>query len=697
MREAFHYRTRAIGGGRPTRHIGVGAVLWTVLLVAALELTMVLPASGTTAVDDYTSLNLEQLMAIPVYSAAKREQSTSEAPSSVTVITSQDVRAYGWRTLSDLLRSVPGIYTSYTRSYGSMGVRGFERGGDFGGRILLLVNGHRMNDPLYDSAAIMEDFILDLDLIDRVEIVRGPGSTLYGNNAFFAVVNVLTKKADQYDGFEAAGEAGTQDQYRGRLTFGTRGDDGAELLLSAGGFQTDGKAGIYMPRLAGNPEGFDGVLHDGDAESATRYMASHRRGGFTVEGFYAGRDKDSPPAYGTVEYLPRHTFDERAFVEARYEHALSGDATLAGRLYYDWYKYLGTYQYDLGEPEFLTNMDESISESVGGEVQVSWKPWDGHAATAGFEYRDNYRQMMKNYDVESAYFEHYDVLDIDPATKILSLYLQDEYRPSARLGVTVGLRYDHYDSFGESLNPRVAIVGGLDDATTLKLLYGEAFRAPNANEFYYTEETAEYAVTQNPDLMPEEISTYEVVCERQFGQSWRGSVAGFYNQATGLIDMRTVDLYEGEDIIFTTYYYDNTDKVDALGLELQAHGQVSEKTRVRASYTYTTTEDAATGEPLTYAPEHLGKLNLTFPVLPGAVMAGVEAQYTSDRYNAAGRGYDEHWLFNATLFSARWKECVEGSFSVYNLFERHYNRAVVGDLEALQDGRLFRAKVSVRF
>ena len=248
MRERVHVRPRANGDGRPNRFGGNGAALWTVLLLVTLESAIVLPASGATVVDDYTSLNLEQLMAIPVYSAAKREQKTSEAPSSVTVITSQDVRAYGWRTLSDLLRSVPGIYVTYTRTYGSMGVRGFERGGDFGGRILLLFNGHRMNDPLYDSAAIMEDFILDLDLIDRVEIVRGPGSTLYGTNAFFAVVNVLTKKAENYDGFEASGEAGTMDAYRGRLTFGTRGDDGAELLLSASGMTSDGKAEIYMPR-----------------------------------------------------------------------------------------------------------------------------------------------------------------------------------------------------------------------------------------------------------------------------------------------------------------------------------------------------------------------------------------------------------------------------------------------------------------
>lgn len=684
MMTGFHARVRLCGAGGPRCSGSCGARPAAVLLAVALASTMALPASGTTVVDDYTSLSLEQLMAIPVYSAAKREQKTSEAPSSVTVVTSQDVRAYGWRTLSDLLRSVPGIYVTATRTYGSVGVRGFERSGDFGGRILLLVNGHRMNDPLYDSAATVEDFIVDMDLIDRVEIVRGPGSTLYGTNAFFAVINVITKRAEQFDGFELSGEAGTLDAARGRLTFGTRGDDGSETVLSVGGYTSDGLAGIYMPRYDDNPPGFDGVLRDGDGESSNRYMGSHRRGGLTVEGFYVGRDKDTPPSYGTVYYLPRHTFDARAFVEARYEYALSADASLAARLCYDWYKYVGTYRYDLGGPDFLTNLDFSQSESVGGELQFSWKPAAGHAATAGFEYRDNYRQLMQNYDVDPEFY----VLDIDPATRILGLYLQDEYRPSDRLGVTAGVRYDHYDSFGESVNPRLALVYGLDAATTLKLLYGQAFRAPNANEFYYEEEGA---VKRNPGLKPEEITTYEVVCERQFGENWRGSLAGFYNQATDMIDQ----LYDADDGL---YYFDNSEKdVKAQGLEIQADGQLGEGTRVGASYSYTKTEDEATGEALEFAPKHLFKANLTAPVLPDIALLGLEVQYVSDRYNDADRGYRSFWLVNATLFSHRWKDRWEASLSAYNLFEASYDRTVIGDLELLQDGRLLRLKVGTRF
>jgi iron complex outermembrane receptor protein len=685
MKHRFHAHTCAGDSTRPRAH---GALRRVALLVVVLESLGALPVTGTAVADDYTSLSLEQLMAIPVYSAAKREQKTSEAPSSVTVITSQDVRAYGWRTMSDLLRGVPGMWVSYTRSYGGVGVRGFERSGDFGGRILLLIDGHRMNDPLYDSAAIVEDFILDLDLIDRVEIVRGPGSALYGTNAFFAVVNVFTRRAPQVNGFEAAVEAGSQNAYRGRATFGATGENGTELLLSASRYKSDGKEDIYMPRLVVTEEPgiFDGHLHNGDAESSSRLAASARRGNWTLEGFYVSRDKDSPPAYETVPFLPRHTLDARAFVEGSYTHALPKDASVKVRLYYDWYKYVGTYLYGLdasNTPPFLTNKDFSLSGSVGGEAQVNLHPGAGHSATAGVEYRDNFKQVMQNYDVDP----FASVLDINPATGIWSMYVQDEYRPSSHLGLTAGGRYDHYDTFGDALTPRLALVVGLDDLTTLKLLYGKAFRAPNANEFYYEEEGV---VRRNPDLGPEEIRTYEVVGERQFSRNLRGSVSGFSNRATNLIDM-----LEDEDGLL--YYANMADDVEAKGVEFVVDGQVGGGARLGASFTYTETEDKATGAPLDLVPVRLAKFSATVPGLPGRTQAGIEVQHVSDRLNALSRGYDAHWLVNATLVSQRLGEGVDVSLSAYNLFQGRYSNPRVGDLEARQDGRLLRLKVGLRF
>src|ERR1039458_5084679 len=151
---------------------------------------------------DLTSLSLEALMEIEVpvvFGASKFEQKATEAPSSVTVITSDEIKRYGYRTLADILQSVQGFYVSYDRNYSSLGSRGVNLS-DSNNRILLLVNGHRLNNNLTDGAAIGTDFILDVDLIDHVEIIRGPSAVLYGNNAFFGVINVITRQGKQLNG-----------------------------------------------------------------------------------------------------------------------------------------------------------------------------------------------------------------------------------------------------------------------------------------------------------------------------------------------------------------------------------------------------------------------------------------------------------------------------------------------------------------
>src|SRR5436190_5357966 len=134
-------------------------------------------AAEAEANKDLTELSLEALMDIEVptvFGASKFEQTTMEAPSSITVVTSEDIKRYGYRTLADVLRSVQGFYVSYDRNYAFLGSRGVNLG-DFNSRILLLIDGHRMNNNLTDGAFIDNAFILDIDLVDRVEIIRGPG------------------------------------------------------------------------------------------------------------------------------------------------------------------------------------------------------------------------------------------------------------------------------------------------------------------------------------------------------------------------------------------------------------------------------------------------------------------------------------------------------------------------------------------
>src|ERR1043166_798077 len=197
------------------------------------------PESGS----ERSELPLEALvkLEIPtVQSASKYNQKTTEAPASVSIITADDVKKYGYRTLADILQSVRGLNVSYDRNYALLGVRGFNRG-DFSSRVLLLIEGHRINNSLSDSAPIGTDFPLDVDLIEKVEVIRGPGSSLYGNNAFFGVVNVITRKGRDLPGYgvEVSGEAASFDTYKGRASYGRKFQNEVEMLLSGSWYDSE--------------------------------------------------------------------------------------------------------------------------------------------------------------------------------------------------------------------------------------------------------------------------------------------------------------------------------------------------------------------------------------------------------------------------------------------------------------------------
>ena len=160
---------------------------------------------------DLQFFSLDSLLNVKISAAAKYEQTISEAPASVTIITSEDIERYGYRTFDELLASVRGFYTRNDRTYTRIGVRGFSRPSDYNNRILLLINGLTINESLYGAVFLGSELGMNLDIIDRVEIVRGPGSALYGTGAMLAVINIITKKnilnsVDIYGGdFKLAG------------------------------------------------------------------------------------------------------------------------------------------------------------------------------------------------------------------------------------------------------------------------------------------------------------------------------------------------------------------------------------------------------------------------------------------------------------------------------------------------------------
>ena len=224
------------------RVLALGVPVWLTAAAAAAQVPAPPP--------DVPVMSMEDLLAVEVVStASKFPQSVREAPASVTVITADDIRRYGHRTLADSLRSVRGFYTTYDRNYGYVGIRGFARPGDYNTRILLLLDGHRLNDGTYDMAPIGTDFPIDMSLIERIEIIRGPGSALYGSNAFFAVINVVTKTGASAKGLQVEVQGGSLETRGAAASFGRLFGSGRELLIGGSTYHSAGQASLHFPEF----------------------------------------------------------------------------------------------------------------------------------------------------------------------------------------------------------------------------------------------------------------------------------------------------------------------------------------------------------------------------------------------------------------------------------------------------------------
>lgn len=670
------------------------------VLVACVALTLALAAQAEPGAGgpDLADLSIEELMQVrvdSVYGASKHEQKVTQAPSSVTIVTADEIRRFGYRTLGDVLRGVRGFYVSDDRNYQYIGVRGFLRPGDYNSRILLTIDGHRMNDSVYDGAYAGREGVIDLELIERVEVIRGPSSSLYGSSAFFGVINIITKRGGQFGGVELGGEGGTSDTQRGRVTYGARYANGLEWLVSGSQYKSDGPARLYYPqfdqRISDNPlAGNDGVANDLDDEDAQSFFTKMSYGSWTLAGYFNDRNKQVPTAsFDTIFNDPREeTRDRRGYVELNFARRLSETLDLQARAYYDDYLYRGAYPYDVAAqgdpPDPVLYRDSAIAKWFGSEWQLTARLSGGHTLQVGAEYRDNRREYQDAYyDFEP---RSYDLQD-DRSSDTLGMYVQDELRLHQKLALTAGLRFDRYaENFGSTLNPRMGLIYSPSPTATLKVLYGQAFRAPNAFERFYNPEQA-----NQPELNPETIKTYELVYEQYFGHRYRAGAAVYYYDVSELITQTQTGLGD--------LYFANLDDVRAAGIELEAEGKFDSGARLTVSYALQKAKDEASGLELSSSPRHLAKAHLTVP-LQADLLASLELQYNGASRTIRAARSDDFLVANLTLLSQKLVRGLEISAGVYNVFDERYGYP--GSADNVQDvieqnGRTVQGKLTYRF
>ena len=620
--------------------------------------------------------------AIPEVSGASRyEQSAAEAPASVTVITAEEIERYGYRTLADLLRTVRSFYASYDRNYTYVGVRGFSRPGDYNTRILLLVDGHRLNEQVFDAAYFGTEAPIDLSVLERVEVIRGPSSSLYGTNAFLAVVNLVTRRGRDLQGGEAAAHGGSFDTWGGSVALGGKLASGFEGLFAASVYRSGGQD-LYFDEFDIPPS--DGVARSADEDEYWRTFGKASYGSFSLEGGFTARSKQIPTAsYETIFGDPRsRTRDARGYATLAYGSDVAAETRLEASLSYDMYRYDGTYAYaptafkDYGNGTWWTANAQALTER-----------WKRHKIVGGFEYRKNTQQDQGGYDVDPSFV----YLEDRRRSTSWALFAQDEIRLHDDLLLNLGLRHDRYDSFGSSTNPRLALIYGQPESFTLKALYGSAFRSPNIYELYYDD--GGVSQKENPELEPETIRTYELELGFALGGELRAMVSLFHYTMDDLISQTTDP---ADDLL----QFQNLDGTRATGAEIEIGGRLAKVLDGRLSYGYQDSSTSGEDEDPVNSPTHLAKLNLSAPFVRERLFGSLDAQYTSQRRTIGGEEAPAYTLVNATLLLKLAGERLSLSGSVYNIFDEEYGDPAGGEHAQVlipQDGRSYRMQVRYAF
>jgi len=621
---------------------------------------------------DLSELALEDLLQVDVVSASRFEQSVAEAPATVSVIGEEELRSHGYRNLAEALVTLPGVYSSYDRGYTLLGVRGFNRPGDYGSRLLLLTDGARRNDPLYDQALFGNEAPIEIDWVKRLEFVAGPASSVYGSNALFGTVNTVMLNGADVDGVRVTLDAGTNDSKHVGLVAGKKLEGEREWFVGFSAYKSDG-ADLDFPAYNGAANGKANGL---DGEEYQKLYAKYRWGNWRLTANWSSREKDIPTGwYGTTfGEGGTATKDESRLIELRYDGDVSNGWQPSFRVFNGSYHFDGDYNYD---PDPNTK-DRAQADWTGTELQMAYTGIAQHRLVMGVDAQWNTRVEQQYYEADSGDM----ILDTNYTSRTVGLYAQDEWRFHPQWLLNLGLRYDKHSDYDAVTSPRAALIWQPTLRLSLKGIVGSSYRTPNAYERFYND--GGDLQNANPDLQPEEVSSVEAAVVYRFGSGGRLEVSAYRNEITDLIDQVT------DSSGVSTFV--NQDKVHARGLEVDAENRWAGGVSLRGSIAWQESEKEG-GSELVDSPTWLGKVVLGIPVAFGWTASG-EILGVSSREGDNGDvpGYG---IVNLSVFSAPAARFGQFSLSIYNLGDKKYDAPTSSYMphESIeQDGRQFRLR-----
>ncbi|MBS1536119.1 MAG: TonB-dependent receptor [Bacteroidetes bacterium] len=619
------------------------------------------PLIGQVSRDNNESdFSLDSLLSIPVNSAIKSWQTVRETPASVTIVTDKDIARFGYRSLEDIFRNVRGFYVSNDRNYTYVGVRGISRPTDYNNRILLLINGQTVNEPIYGAAPLGLEFPINSSIIERVEIIRGPGSVTYGTGAMFAVVNIVTKTGKLYNNIQISGEYESLGQSRISASFGKE-ISGVSVALSANYANNTGQSFYYKEFDT------DSTLHGitpkyADAEEFYGLTSQIEYKNLKFQAAHGYRGVHIPTApFGLIFGDSRtKTIDVYSISELKYNQNLTVDKTLNYRLYFHRYSYTGVYPY----PTYIA-YETSLSNTFGGELSLVWDISPSNRISIGSDFRSVFTANLSLTPEKNREMKY------NLPFEVFSIYIVDEHQITKDINLNVGARLDKYSVGFSALSPRIAILINPLANTTLKFLYGSAFRSPNIYEMNY-EDTPTKTIA-NHQLKPEYVTTLEMVAEQHFGEEIY-CVGSLYRSSIS-------DIIEQTILVDSNWQFQNNQCNRAIGFELEFNTRFKNGMRIYSSINYQHAVDTSTNNTLSNSPAILLKFGFAHQI-PQIATVALDMLYETSRKTVFDTETQPFLLGNLTVNSVLLFEHLKLSAQIRNVFDSEYSYP--GGLEHIQ-------------
>jgi outer membrane receptor protein involved in Fe transport len=634
-----------------------------------------------------------------VTAPTKRAARISATPAIISVITASELSRMGAHDLYEALRYVPGIDLTETFfGFTSVGFRGILQT-HYNNRSLVLLDGHPLFET-YTGSYYLEQ--IPLDAVDRIEIVRGPGSTLYGTNAYAGVINVITKKPEDLEGGTIKLTGGSFSTYFPSFVAG-KASKGLGWVVAGSVQHSSG----YDYRVEVDEDGKSGAVDFRD--NHVNALVSLRTGGFRAHFGYFDNDKDK---FGLVPALvsSRARTTTGVFGDVSFEREVAKGIKLESSIYYDSYERkerIGWYPpaasqkaAGVGQPGMI---HYDGGDKVGLDVHGRFDLWGHTSVIAGVMHeREHSGTAPFISDTTGAIVPTAGSWLARHDSDDTAVYVQIDTQLGSKVGVVGGLRYNENSEYGGHLSPRLGVVVAATDALSFKILYGNAFRNPNFFEKYV--ETVN-VLWGDPNLKPEQIDTIDVGLDYMLSPLHNVRLNYFYIETDDIIARsRLIPAGQGGNTK-PTPQYGNADGQKISGIEAEWRGWLTEHVFHFINVSFVKGEERSSGADVAFVPRYLANLGLAWKPSPRVSVAYYLHHVGEKKGHLVTAGTpevttDPYTLLNVTI-NGELGGGFAGGVTVKNLLNSAYSYPEYIRMRIAETpggpGRAFYASLSYRF